>query len=121
MASLRSLVCGLAALIVMSAALPSLAEPQLYAATVRSRTGPGDDAAGNLYLVDPSDASFRSVGPLRLQGRSIGITGLAVHPKTGVLYGVTAGSSPAYRNSLVTIDPATAEASMVGEMRVAGS
>lgn len=102
-------------------ALPALAEPLLYAATVRARTGPADDNGGSLYVVDPSNAASKAVGPLRIQGKPIGITGLAVHPRTGVLYGVTAGSSPNYRNSLVTIDPATAEASLVGEMRVAGS
>jgi hypothetical protein len=110
-----------AAILAVAAAVPAFAEPLLYAATVRAHTGPADEIAGSLYIVDPSNASAKSIGPLRIQGKPIGITGLAVHPKSGVIYGVTAGNSPNYRNSLVTIDPATAEASFVGEMRVGGS
>jgi len=115
----RSLL--VAAAFAAALALPAWAEPLLYAATVRARPGPADDVGGSLYVVDPSNASSKAVGTLRIQGKPIGITGLAVHPKSGMLYGVTAGSSPNYRNSLVTIDPATAEASLIGEMRVAGS
>jgi hypothetical protein len=120
MARLRSLVRA-AAILAAAAVFPSLADPVLYAATVRAHTGPADEIAGSLYVVDPSNAEAKAIGPLRIQGKPIGITGLAVHPKSGILYGVTAGYSPNYRNSLVTIDPATAEASFVGEMRVAGS
>lgn len=97
------------------------AEPLLYAATVRAHTGPGDDNAGSLYVVNPANGASKAVGALRIQGKPIGITGLAVHPKTGILYGVTAGSSPNHKNSLVTIDPNTAEATLVGQMRVTGS
>ena len=110
-------IAALAAAISFSAS----ADPVLYAATVRSHMGGGDDAAGSLYMVDPRTGAAKAVGGLRIRGRPIGITGLAVHPRTGVLYGVTAGSSPNHRNSLVTIDPNTAEATLVGEMRVAGS
>lgn len=110
-------IAALAAAISFSAS----AEPLLYAATVRAHTGPGDDNAGSLYVVDPSTGASKAVGALRIQGKPIGITGIAVHPKTGILYGVTAGSSPNHRNSLVTIDPNTAEATLVGQMRVAGS
>lgn len=120
MAWIRDILCA-AAVIAGAGAFPALADPMLYAATVRARTGPADDVAGSLYVVDPSNAASKVIGPLRIQGKPIGITGLAVHPKTGVLYGVTAGSSPNHRNSLVTIDPGTAEASLVGEMRVSGS
>lgn len=102
-------------------AWPALAEPQLYTATVRTGVKASESVGGNLYVVDPTNAAAKSVGALNIQGKPIGITGLAVHPKSGVLYGVTSGSSPNHRNSLVTIDPATAEATLVGEMRVAGS
>jgi len=102
-------------------ALPAIAEPLLYAATVRAGAKASESAGGSLYVVDPANASSKAVGGLRVGDQPIGITGLAVHPKTGILYGVTAGSSPNHRNSLVTIDPATAQATLVGEMRVAGS
>lgn len=119
--SLRHRILCVVAACVAAIAFPALADPLLYAATVRARTGPADNNGGSLYVVDPSNASAKAVGPLRIQGKPIGITGLAVHPRSGVLYGVTAGSSPNHRNSLVTVDPATAEANLVGEMRVAGS
>jgi hypothetical protein len=119
MAWCRRIVGAFAVVAAAIAPLPALAEPQLYAATVRARLA--GDAGGNLYTVDPATGASKAVGALRIQGKPIGITGLAVHPKSGVLYGVTAGSSPNHRNALVTIDPATAEASLVGEMRVSGS
>jgi len=111
----------LAALIAM-ATFAAAAEPILFTATVRSHIGAAPDAvAGTLYEVNPATAAAKPIGDLRLAGKPIGITGLAVHPKSGVLYGVTAGSSPNYRSSLVSIDPNTAEASIVGPMRVSGS
>jgi sugar lactone lactonase YvrE len=39
-----------------------------------------------------------------------------VHPKTGVLYGITAGITPALRPSLIVIDPKTAQATLVGKL-----
>ena len=119
--SIRSRLVLLIAAFVAAISFPALAESLLYAATVRAHTGAGDDNAGTLYLIDPATGAAKAIGPLRIQGRPIGITGLAVHPKTGVIYGITAGSSPNNRNSLVTIDPNTAEATLIGQMRVAGS
>lgn len=119
--STRSRLVLLIAAFVAAISFPVLAESLLYAATVRAHTGAGDDNAGTLYLIDPATGAAKAIGPLRIQGRPIGITGLAVHPKTGVIYGITAGSSPNNRNSLVTIDPNTAEATLIGQMRVAGS
>jgi hypothetical protein len=109
------------AILVAAIALPARADPTLYVATVRAHMGDSDDAGGVLYVVDPSTGASSAVGALRIGNKPIGITGLAVHPATGVMYGVTAGRSPNHRNSLVTIDRATAEATLVGEMRVAGS
>lgn len=109
------------AVLAAAIALPALADPVLYAATVRAHTGNTEDSGGVLYVVDPSNGAANAVGPLHIGEKPIGITGLAVHPATGVLYGVTAGRSPNHRNSLVTIDRATAEATLVGEMRVSGS
>jgi hypothetical protein len=51
----------------------------------------------------------------------VGVTGLAIHPQTKVLYGITKGSHPSIPPSLVTIDPATAAATRVGPLGVDGS
>lgn len=119
--SIRSRLALCVAALGAAISFSASADPVLYAATVRSHIGGGEDAAGTLYVVDPATAAAKPVGPLRIQGKPIGITGLAVHPKTGMLYGVTAGSSPNHRNTLVTIDPNTADATRVGEMRTTGS
>jgi hypothetical protein len=89
----------------------------LYTSTMRAYVGPGE-VVGKLYIVDPATAATRFVGPLRIGegGAHIGITGLAVHPKTGVMYGITAGVTPSLRPSLVTIDPKTAQATLVGTL-----
>jgi hypothetical protein len=48
---------------------------------------------GALYTINPADAAATKIGPIRIDGKfSIGVTGLAFHPTTGVLYGITAGS-----------------------------
>jgi len=62
------------------------------------------------------------VAPLRIDGASpIGITGLSAHPQTGVLYGITSQLSPTHPQSLVMVDPATGNATLVGELRFPGS
>jgi hypothetical protein len=73
---------------------------------------------GRLYVVDPDTAVVKLVGPLRIRdgGPYVGATGLAVHPKSGVLYGITAGLSPGLRPSLIKIDPKTAQATLVGRL-----
>jgi hypothetical protein len=99
-----------------AAASAALAEPLLYSATVRLAPGGSPtDPAGSLYVIDPSNAKTRVVGALRLGGKPIGITGIAVHPKTGVMFGVTAGSSVNFPNTLVIIDPNSGDATPVGE------
>ncbi|HWH43045.1 MAG TPA: hypothetical protein VNU21_24570 [Usitatibacter sp.] len=118
----RSLRKWVAALIAVAAAFATgsaCAEPLLYSATVRLATGGSPTApAGSLYVIDPATAKTRMVGALRVNGKPIGVTGIAVHPKTGVVFGVTAGSSVNYPNALVIIDAASGEASLVGETRV---
>jgi hypothetical protein len=110
------------ALVAAAVVFSAHGEVTLYAATMHAHPGTNaEDMAGSLYVVDPSTGAAKPVGTLRLDGKPIGIAGLAVHPGTGVLYGATAASSPNYRNSLVTIDPATAQAGLVGAMDVAGS
>jgi len=58
----------------------------LYAATMRAYFSPSE-IVGRLYVIDPATAQAKLVGPLRLQdgGGYIGVTGLAVNPRTRVL------------------------------------
>ena len=97
----------------------------LYAASFRS-SGMGSDTgsgiAGSLYTVQLGAAASTFLAPLRVNGTlPIGVTGLAVHPETGVFYGITPPQSPNYASYLVTLDPVTGRATPVGEMRHPGS
>jgi streptogramin lyase len=106
------------------AAPPAFAQQKLYAASVRSAPSARGDVpiAGNLYSVNLATSTSTLIGAIRLPGgRPIGVTGLAAHPKTGVLYGITSEQSPNNPRSLVTIDPASGVATLVGELGTAGS
>jgi len=89
----------------------------LYTSTMRAYFGPSE-IVGRLYVVDPATAAAALVGPLRMgeSGAYVGLTGLAVHPKTGVLYGITAGVSPGLRPSLMKVDPKNAHATVIGTL-----
>jgi hypothetical protein len=95
---------------------PSAAQA-LYAIT-QAQVEP-TQPAGKLYIVDPDTAATTLVGPLRLRdgGAYVGATGLAVHPRNGLLYGITGGSTPGMRPSLITVDPMTAEATFIGRLQ----
>ena len=85
----------------------------LYAAT-------GSSLAGTLYTVNPATAAVTPVGPLLIGAAPISLTGLAMHPTTGVLYGLTGSSSPNNPNSIVTVNPLTGAATLVGATGSAG-
>ena len=95
----------------------------LYAASVRSgAAGTNSAVSGSLYTVNLGSGAATFVAPLRMDGTSpIGVTGLSAHPQTGVLYGITSPLSPTHPQSLVTVDPATGNATLVGELRFPGS
>lgn len=94
----------------------------LYAASVRSGIVPDAPIAGNLYVVNLANGTASLVGAIRLPGsKPIGVTGMAVHPKTGVLFGITSEQSPNSPRALVTIDQTRGSASIVGELGVSGS
>jgi len=100
------------------------AQQKLYAASVRSAPSARGDIpiAGNLYTINLATGTATLVGAIRLPGgRPIGVTGMAAHPKTGVLYGITSEQSPNNPRSLVTIDAASGIATLVGELGVVGS
>jgi len=113
---------AIAAVAVASAmALPSSAQ-KLYAASVRTLTEGSDAIGGSLYSVDAKTGAATLIGPIQLNGQSpLGVTGLSVHPTTGVMYGITSSLSRTNPKSLVIIDPATGNARMVGPLKLGGS
>src|SRR4051794_16683298 len=106
---MRLAVPLLAALAALALAAPAAAQVILYAATASG--GPGE-----LYVLNPATGGVvRDVGPLTdAAGANYPLTGLAVHPVTGVLYGSVANANAATRARLVTINPATGLVTPVG-------
>jgi Bacterial Ig domain len=70
--------------------------------------GGGGNASTKLYTLDPANGQILSTPGL------IGypVTGLAIQPGTGVLYGVTTGTDP----RLITINKATGTGTVVGSL-----
>lgn len=95
----------------------------LYAASLRSFANAGSQiVVGNLFTVNLANSQATLIAPIRLEGNTaVGITGLAVHPATGVFYGITSGLSPDHPHSLVRVDPATGFATLIGRMNEAAS
>jgi hypothetical protein len=85
--------------------------------------------AGNLYTVDPVTATATLVGPITNAsgGGAIGVTGLDFNPVTAALYGVTSnlttsgGAANTVAASLITINPNTAVATVIGSLGGANS
>ena len=96
----------------------SVAAQTMYAVSVREYSDPGyKGVEGNLYTVDTENAATTLVAPLMVSGRTpIGLRGLAVHPGTGVFYGVTAANASSIPRSLVTIDPVNGNVTRVGDL-----
>src|SRR5258708_9312145 len=113
----------LAAVAALAASLATHAVETMYAASVRGTPGAGaQQLAGNLYRVDVSSGVFSLVGAIRVDGiEPVGVTGLADHPVTGVLYGITSTLSPNHPRSLVTVDVPTARAKLIGSLGAAVS
>src|SRR5678815_2176378 len=96
----------------------------LYAASVRTGVVAQGEApiAGNLYTINLANGTATLVGAIRLPGsKPIGVTGMAAHPNTGMLYGITSEQSPNHPRALVTIDAKTGTAALVGDLGVTGS
>jgi hypothetical protein len=95
------------------------APPVLYAAT-GAGTGSGcGGSLSSLYTLDPGTAAATLVGPITIGVNQVRhVTGLAVHPSTGTLYGFMNGQDPNCSDfglgTLITIDKATGAASVVG-------
>ncbi|HEV8259273.1 MAG TPA: hypothetical protein VGQ19_00780 [Burkholderiales bacterium] len=81
----------------------------------------GADGAGgnlaNLYVLNSATGAVAStIGPI-----GFAVTGMAVHPTTKVLYGVTGGADPVSPAFLITIDKATGAGAAVGDLDPAGT
>jgi hypothetical protein len=68
----------------------------------------GGSTASNLYTVDPATGQATSVGPT-----GYAITGLAVDPTSGVMYGATSNNSPGTSNALIIINPSSGVGTLV--------
>lgn len=112
---------GLLAAIVLM--LPAGANADtLYAATVRTGAGGSDTISGSLYVVNLGSGSATFIAPIRINGNTpIGVTGMAAHPSTGIMYGITSPLSAAHPQSLVSLDPNTGNATLIGDLRFPGS
>jgi hypothetical protein len=95
----------------------------LYAVSVRTYSDPSyKGIEGNLYRVDPTSAVTTLVAPLRLDGRdSIGLDGLAIHPKSGEFFGTTAPTAGLIPHSLVRLDSQNGNVILIGNLGVSGS
>ncbi|HXF79595.1 MAG TPA: hypothetical protein VN598_12075 [Usitatibacter sp.] len=117
--AIRRFLARIAAAAIAAASFSAnAAAPSLYVASVRSG-GVNTDApiSGNLYTVNLSSGASQLVGAIRLPGsRAVGVAGLSFHPKSGVLYGITSEQSPNEPHSLVTIDPDTGAATLIGDL-----
>ena len=99
----------IAALVAAAATLcAGNAGAQLYAATGSNGVN------GNLFTINPATAASTLVAPILVGVLPVSMTGLAVHPTTGVLYGSVAASSPNFGNNLITINRVTGAAVVIG-------
>ena len=75
---------------------------------------------GALFIASPTSGASTFVGNLLVGTLPVGITGLAVHPLSRVLYGSTTNASPNLPGRLVIIDTTTAAVTVVGPFNPPG-
>ncbi len=112
----------------LSAAVAAMLAPAawadtLYASSMRTYTDPSyKGVEGNLYSVSTETGVTRLITSLNVGGKTpVGLDGLAIHPKTGVFFGITASSSAVAPRTLVNIDPTTGNVTPIGDLGVASS
>ena len=73
--------------------------------------------AGELYILNPATGGVvQDIGPTNdASSLNYPVTGLAFHPASGLLYGSTGNSVAAAAHKLVTINPATAAVTVIGD------
>jgi hypothetical protein len=105
----------LAAALVVAALIAMQAHPARAGGTgqiLYGADGAGGNASTNLYVLDPTTGAIvTTVGPI-----GFAVTGLAVHPTTGILYGTTGNASPVEPGALITIDTTTGAGTLVGQL-----
>lgn len=69
----------------------------------------GSLTTSDLYTINPASGASVSVGAI-----GFAVTGLAMDPLTGILYGSTSTNSAANPRSIITIDPSTGAGTLVG-------
>lgn len=89
--------------------LLGLAAAGTQAQVLYGSTGGGGNPAAQLGTINQATGAFTPIGAI-----GFAVTGLAVHPTTGVLYGSTGGSSPVSPNSIITINTTTGAGTLVG-------
>jgi DNA-binding beta-propeller fold protein YncE len=114
----RAIAMGFAAAVLCASA----AAQTLYAVSVRTYSDPGySGVEGNIYVVDPATAALTLLTSLHAGDTPIGLDDLAIHPGTGEFYGITAPTSKSIPQSLVRVEPATGNVTLVGRLGFAGS
>jgi hypothetical protein len=95
----------------------------LYAVSMRTYADSSyKGVEGNLYVVDTESAVTRLVASLTVGGKtSLGLDGLAIHPKSGVFYGITSPTSAIIPHSLVKIDSKSGAVTPIGDLGHTGS
>ena len=70
----------------------------------------------SLYILNPTTGAVAStVGPI-----GFAVTGLAIHPTTGILYGSVSNNSANSPGSLITINKTTGQGTLVGSYGIGG-
>lgn len=67
----------------------------------------------DLYSINSATGDETAIGPI-----GFAVTGLAIDPTDGTLYGSTSNNSDASPGSLITIDPETGDGTLVGSLGV---
>jgi len=111
------------ATVLLAATLPAAADTLLYATAIRVHYEEGSARVEcNLYRVDPATGASTLLAPVRIEGRDpVGVISLAIHPQTGVVYGITAGLAGNRPRSLVSIEPGTGDVTVIGALGEAAS
>lgn len=83
----------------------------LYGVTMR-----GGGSEGELFVVDSATARATRIASITANGHPLGLRGIAFHPRTHALYGVSSPTRATTRASLVMIDVRTGAATVVGPL-----
>jgi Ca2+-binding RTX toxin-like protein len=99
-----------------------VAVPNVASAAKKTQTLYGSDGSGggmqnpppgpaNLYELNPNTGAVkRTIG-----STGFSVTGLAIHPKSKKLYGVTGAQDPASPGSLIKVNKATGKGTLIGD------